>query len=80
MSSKYEEAMLEVLDYLLAHDGCVEDEPGQLLKRIAQDTGVPYKAVSLAVLGLEKEEMIQVGRSARMEAWRANRVESIHII
>ena len=72
-----EQAMLNVLDYIIAQGGEVADEPGRLLATIATATGVPYKAVSVAVLALEQIGFVQVERASHPDPGRANRVARI---
>lgn len=69
-----EHAMLAVLDYVIEQGGEVADEPGHVLSGLAAATGLPYKAVSVAVLALEQVEFVQVERAVRPDAHQANRI------
>lgn len=75
-----EDTMLRVLDYILEAGGEVDDEPGKLLHRIADETGLDYYAVAPAVRRLEDVGFVQVERSVDPIPRQSNRVVRIAIV
>ncbi len=75
-----EDTMLRVLDYVVDTGGEVEDEPGKLLHRIADDTGLDYYAVAAAVRRLEDVGFVSVERSVDPIPRQSNRVCRIAIV
>ncbi len=71
---------VDVLEFVMDSGGWYEAEAGTVLSSIAEATGNPYKAVSVAVLYLERMGFVEVGRASHPQPERANRIESIQVV
>lgn len=78
--SQVDQVAVDVLEHVIANDGEVTGEAGTVLKAIAEATGNEYKAVSVAVLYLERMGFVQVARKDEPESRRANRIEGVYLV
>lgn len=73
-----EEAALLILDVIIEHHGHFDrGEPGEVLGNLAAEAGVPYKVASMAVLYLERIELVAVERLTHPTHARANRIVAV---
>ncbi len=85
--SKIEQAQLDVLDILIMGGGSWECDDGLCLLGLAREVygehvemgSKEYKYASLAVLGLEAVELIEVKRRYANEAYQSNVIERISV-
>lgn len=73
-----EDAAASILDVIIEHNGHYsEGDPGEVLRNLALRANVPYKVASVAVLYLERIELVSVVRNTHPEAKQANRIIAI---
>ena len=77
--NKIDQVALDIIDAIGAEGGEFARDPGQVLLDLSAVTGHEYKSVSLAVLYLERMDMVEVDRYDAPEAHRANRLVRIRL-